>query len=104
MTEYIPDLHRELDLHRHAVPALVRAAQHAPGRQPRRRGRRLPIHSGPRFGLFLCGYAEEYVKAPGELRVGVDLEASDIEIATPAELRRLAADATAAAEWLESQQ
>ncbi len=62
------------------------------------------IHSGPRFGPFLYGYAEEYVKAPGELRVGVDLEASDIEIATPAELRRLAADATAAAEWLESQQ
>ena len=58
------------------------------------------IHGGPKFGGLLEGFAEEYTHAPGELRVRVGLH----EEATfdPAGLRRLATDAIAAADWLES--
>lgn len=64
------------------------------------------IHGGPKFGTLLEGYAEEYVRAPGVLRPRVYIASEPdqtIDFDDPAELRQLAANATAAAEWLEAQ-
>lgn len=61
------------------------------------------IHGGPDWGRFLHGYAEEYTHSPVDLRVRVELntEGAGPDL-TPAELRRLAADAESAARWLEA--
>lgn len=60
------------------------------------------IHSGPKFGALLAGYAEEYAHAPGLLRVRVALT-QEADFDDPAGLHKLAEDATAAAEWLAAQ-
>jgi hypothetical protein len=59
------------------------------------------IHGGPTFGALMEGFAEEYVSAPGELKVRVWLS-QEATFADPAGLRQLAADALEAAEWLEA--
>ena len=56
-------------------------------------------HAGPKFGTYMYGCAAQ-VDDEVTTRVTVsDLEDRDM---TPAELRRLAADALTAAEWLEA--
>lgn len=57
-------------------------------------------HQGPHFGDHMYGNgAQVEADVQGEVMV-TDLESTNM---TPAELRQLAADALAAAEWLEAQ-
>lgn len=61
-------------------------------------------HGGPTFGKYLSGFGEETSEAPGAVRVGITLYASEYDTndLTPAQLLDLAADAVSAAAWLES--
>ena len=63
-------------------------------------------HTGPRFGAFLRVDGQEFTTEPGNVRVDCELYVDTVSnqaILTPEELRQLAADAEAAAEWLEAQ-
>lgn len=63
------------------------------------------IHGGPLFGSGVAGFAEEYVSAPGELRVYVDLDASmwDGARLTVTQLRDISDALREATAWLEAQ-
>lgn len=68
-------------------------------------GRMSRIHGGPRWGRFLSAFGEEFTNAPGQLEIGIDLCSIDDQLTPSVEdLRQLAADALAAAEWLEAHQ
>lgn len=60
-------------------------------------------HGGPEFGQHLTGYAEEYTHSPGVLVVGVEVHTDGYRTLTVEQLRQLAVDAEAAAQWLEAQ-
>ncbi|MGI8524199.1 MAG: hypothetical protein ACR2K3_12975 [Nocardioides sp.] len=64
-------------------------------------GRELRGQARDSFGDFLHAGADEYVDAPGVLEYDVQIQ-SDGDPLTPAQLRTLAQDALAAAEWLEA--
>ncbi|MGI8523067.1 MAG: hypothetical protein ACR2K3_07120 [Nocardioides sp.] len=64
-------------------------------------GRELRGHGRDSFGDFLHAGADGYVEAPGVLEYDVQIQ-SDGDPLTSAQLRTLAQDALAAAEWLEA--
>ena len=67
-------------------------------------GRELRIHTGsPTFGKFLAGFSQDYSDDQGNLHHLVEVcVGDDGEDLGPEELRELASDAIAAAEWLET--
>ena len=60
-------------------------------------------HGGPAFGLFLAGGSDEFSDATGVQLHEVELYCESVNL-SPHELRLLAANVTAAAEWLEARQ
>ena len=90
------------------MPGLVHAGRCSRGHQsidvhnfeqgPDREARE---HGGPSFGPYLRAGADEYVDTPGELVPVVQLYAEGENFADPRELRELAAQVLAAAEWIE---
>jgi len=65
-------------------------------------GRSSRGHGGPMFGKHLSAGADEYADTPGLLTYVIQLDAEGVNITRPSELLDLAAQAIAAAQWLEA--